>query len=282
MGNSRLVISVPAGSPNESAATRMMADDQEHDRRLRLLRHRHVSSSPTPPRAAPRRPLRLSYLHYVAEGPACGRWPTNLAARRRNLNYDNFGCAQQRNLAAQIANPADLLGPRSMTPSDAERRAVVIGQIRRTARSPLRQRPPEQTIGTRSQGGILRSAHEQASVFHDRRATRSPDVSWCRWAAPRTIAPAHAKARPIPRISIQAFCENVATAEVVQGATGDRRLAKSHVSVHMGGAPAAVAHYHESPTPNLIIVETTLPRAADAGRARPPRRSAAMPAPRWS
>jgi pilus assembly protein CpaE len=69
-----------------------------------------------------------------------------------------------------------------------------------------------------------------------------------------------AKARPIPRISIQAFCENVATAEVLQSATGDRRLAKSHVSVHMGGAPAAVAHYHESPTPNLIIVETTLPR----------------------
>ena len=70
----------------------------------------------------------------------------------------------------------------------------------------------------------------------------------------------YAKARPIPRISIQAFCENVATAEVLQSATNDRRLAKSHVSVHMGGAPAAVAHYHESPTPNLIIVETTLPR----------------------
>lgn len=68
------------------------------------------------------------------------------------------------------------------------------------------------------------------------------------------------KARPIPRISIQAFCENPRTAEVLQAATADRRLAKSHVSVHMGGAQAAVAHYLESPTPNLIIVETTLPR----------------------
>jgi pilus assembly protein CpaE len=68
------------------------------------------------------------------------------------------------------------------------------------------------------------------------------------------------KARPIPRISIQAFCENTSTAEAVQAATGDRRLAKSHVSVHMGGAPAAVAHYQESPTPNLIVVETSLPR----------------------
>ena len=48
---------------------------------------------------------------------------------------------------------------------------------------------------------------------------------------------------------------------VVQAATADRRLAKSHVSVHMGGATAAVAHYHESPTPNLIVIETSLPRA---------------------
>jgi pilus assembly protein CpaE len=74
-------------------------------------------------------------------------------------------------------------------------------------------------------------------------------------------APAPQKARPIPRISIQAFCEEASTAEALQAATTDRRLAKSHVSVHMGGAPAAVAHYLESPTPNLIIIETTLPRA---------------------
>ncbi len=74
-------------------------------------------------------------------------------------------------------------------------------------------------------------------------------------------APRPEKARPIPRISIQAFCEDAATAEVLQAASADRRLAKSHVSVHMGGAPAAVAHYQESPTPNLIIVETSLPRA---------------------
>ncbi len=73
------------------------------------------------------------------------------------------------------------------------------------------------------------------------------------------------KARPIPRISIQAFCEDANTAEALQAATADRRLAKSHVSVHMGGAPAAVAHYLESPTPNLIIVETTLPRAQMLG-----------------
>ena len=69
-----------------------------------------------------------------------------------------------------------------------------------------------------------------------------------------------ARARPIPRISIQAFCESPATAQVLQAASEDRRLSKAHVSVHMGGAAAAVAHYQESPTPNLIIIESSLPR----------------------
>jgi pilus assembly protein CpaE len=71
---------------------------------------------------------------------------------------------------------------------------------------------------------------------------------------------ASARARPIPRVSIQAFCEHPATAEIIQIAAEDRRLAKAHVSVHMGGVEAAVAHYQQNPTPNLIIIESSLPR----------------------
>ena len=66
------------------------------------------------------------------------------------------------------------------------------------------------------------------------------------------------RARPIPRISIQAFCERPESAEAIQVAAEDRRLVKTHVSVHMGGVHAAVAHYLESPTPNLIVIESTL------------------------
>ena len=68
------------------------------------------------------------------------------------------------------------------------------------------------------------------------------------------------RARPIPRISIQCFCETPQMAETLQVAAEDRRLTKAHVSIHMGGISAAVAHYQESPTPNLIIVESRLPR----------------------
>lgn len=68
------------------------------------------------------------------------------------------------------------------------------------------------------------------------------------------------RARPIPRISIQAFCEVQDTAQAMQVAAEDRRLAKAHVSVHMGGVAAAVAYYQESPTPNLIIIESSMQR----------------------
>lgn len=64
------------------------------------------------------------------------------------------------------------------------------------------------------------------------------------------------RARPLPRISIQAFCVTPQVAETVQAASEDRRLSKAHITIQMGGIAAAVAHYQENPTPNLIILES--------------------------
>jgi pilus assembly protein CpaE len=61
---------------------------------------------------------------------------------------------------------------------------------------------------------------------------------------------------PAPRISVQSFCESEATAAVARAAADDRRLAKAHLSVHMGGIAAAIDAYHKAPTPNVIILET--------------------------
>lgn len=66
------------------------------------------------------------------------------------------------------------------------------------------------------------------------------------------------RARPIPRISIQAFCDDPNVADTLQFAADDRRLAKAHLSVHMGGIAAAISHYMDSPTPNLIIIDSNL------------------------
>jgi len=61
---------------------------------------------------------------------------------------------------------------------------------------------------------------------------------------------------PAPRVSIQAFCETVETAAAVQAAGEDRRLAKTHVKIQMGGITAATEAYRSSPTPNVILIET--------------------------
>jgi pilus assembly protein CpaE len=61
---------------------------------------------------------------------------------------------------------------------------------------------------------------------------------------------------PAPRISVQAFCETMETADAVQSAAEDRRLGKTHLSVKMGGVTSAIETYHTAPTPNVIILET--------------------------
>ena len=120
-GNSRLVIAAPGGSANEGAA--MVAADEARQ----LLVDYGYSESTIAVEAyhggPGEAPLRISYLRYVAEGPQCGDdWSVNLARNYNNLPYPNMGCAGQKNLAAMISNPGDLLGPRTPGPRDANRR----------------------------------------------------------------------------------------------------------------------------------------------------------------
>src|SRR5882757_5772472 len=61
---------------------------------------------------------------------------------------------------------------------------------------------------------------------------------------------------PAPRVSVQAFCETVETAAAVQSAGEDRRLAKAHLKIQMGGMAAAIEAYRTAPTPNVIVLET--------------------------
>jgi pilus assembly protein CpaE len=61
---------------------------------------------------------------------------------------------------------------------------------------------------------------------------------------------------PAPRVSVQAFCETVETASIVQASSEDRRLAKAHLRMQMGGIAAALESYRTSPTPNVVILES--------------------------
>src|ERR1700746_1118366 len=74
--------------------------------------------------------------------------------------------------------------------------------------------------------------------------------------APAEIAAPDEHIAPAPRVSVQAFCENVDPAAAIQAAGEDRRMAKAHLRVQMGGMTAAIEAYQSAPTPNVIILES--------------------------
>jgi pilus assembly protein CpaD len=120
-GNSKLSIGVPSASLNEVSALNA-ANDLRYLLRDYGMDDSRISVRPYPADGQANAPVRMSYSRFIAQGPTCGNWPTNVGDDPRNLPYPNLGCATQRNFAAQVANPADLLGPRTMTPAVAERR----------------------------------------------------------------------------------------------------------------------------------------------------------------
>src|SRR5262249_1117880 len=61
---------------------------------------------------------------------------------------------------------------------------------------------------------------------------------------------------PVPRVSIQAFCETAETAAMMQAAGEDRRMVKAHLKIQMGGIEVAAEAYRNSPTPNVVVIES--------------------------
>jgi len=81
--------------------------------------------------------IRLNYPKITAVAGPCGLWPDDLGpnidnpAYNENKPYHNFGCATQRNLAAMVANPADLEQPRPETPAYTPRRDIAFDRYRK-------------------------------------------------------------------------------------------------------------------------------------------------------
>ena len=149
-GDSRLVIQAPSGSANEVAAMnavqqiRGLLTDYGYSESVVSV-EAFDSGRDTQPA------IKVSYMRYVAEGPECGHWPVNVAYEPQNLPMANTGCANQRNLAAMIANPADLIGPRTATPRSSERRDVVWAKYQK-GETTASQKNEDGKVSTRAQG----------------------------------------------------------------------------------------------------------------------------------
>jgi pilus assembly protein CpaD len=127
-GTGAIVADVPVDTPNARAAASsfreirsLLAASGVPPRGI-SVRHYH----PDDPRTLPT--IRLSYPKIAAVAGPCGLWPENLGPSIKNpsyfenKDYYNSGCAYQRNMAAMIDNPSDLVQPRSETPAYTIRR----------------------------------------------------------------------------------------------------------------------------------------------------------------
>lgn len=80
--------------------------------------------------------LHLSYVTTQARPTtSCGDWPEDLGSGNtlqtwENRPYYNLGCSSQQTLAAQVANPQDLVKPRAEDPTDVQLRTRAIGLLR--------------------------------------------------------------------------------------------------------------------------------------------------------
>ncbi|WP_305988892.1 CpaD family pilus assembly protein [Roseibium sp. MMSF_3544] len=130
-GNGSVEILVPSGGANEAAVHAVTGDIRTALQRGGVTRS-HISTrtyAVQDPKAEA--PIRLSYAALQATAGPCGAWPKNIGGGiNRNLQYENYGCSTQANLAAMVDNPSDLITPRASTPVDQQRRAVVIENYR--------------------------------------------------------------------------------------------------------------------------------------------------------
>lgn len=125
-------VMLPHGSPNSGAASAMRKQIRQVLTGRGVPSSRIIETSYQADANSNAAPVRISYVAITAMTNPCGEWPEDLQDNTfSNKNYHNFGCATQSNLAAQIANPMDLVTPRDMAPIDATRRSTVIGLYRK-------------------------------------------------------------------------------------------------------------------------------------------------------
>jgi pilus assembly protein CpaD len=136
-GTGAIIADVPVDTPNAR-----MAADSFREIQATLVAAGVPSRGIVARRYKPEDPrtmatIRLNYPKISAVAGPCGLWPEDLGPSIKNKSYFenksyyNFGCAYQRNMAAMVDNPADLVQPRSESPAYTTRRTTAFEKYRR-------------------------------------------------------------------------------------------------------------------------------------------------------
>jgi pilus assembly protein CpaD len=130
-GTGEFAILVPTGAANDAVAASMAQDiarEVEAGGMPRsLIQHLRYPAGDVSANA----PIRLGYTRIKAVTPPCGRWQGDiLPTVAQNGDAENFGCANQANLAAMVENPYDLIQPRAATGAPSWRRWFMFDKYR--------------------------------------------------------------------------------------------------------------------------------------------------------
>jgi pilus assembly protein CpaD len=136
-GTGGIVIDMPVGTPNARAATTSLHEIRSLLTAVGVPAHGITVRNYRP--ADPRQfaTIRVNYPRIQADAGPCGLWPEDLGPSIKNKGYldnrpyYNLGCATQRNLAAMVDNPSDLVQPRAETPPMTMRRNITFDKYRK-------------------------------------------------------------------------------------------------------------------------------------------------------
>jgi pilus assembly protein CpaD len=131
-----IIIDQPSGTPNQLAAGAAVREARSILAGAGVPPYAVAVRSYQPRNRIAIATVRLNYPRVSAEAGPCGLWPADLGPTYEprhfeNKPYWNLGCATQRNLAAMVDNPADLVQPRGESPMYAPRRSVMMEKYRR-------------------------------------------------------------------------------------------------------------------------------------------------------
>ena len=140
-GTGGISIDMPVNTPNARAASESLREIQ-----VTLAAAGVPARAVTVRQYRPEDPrhmaaIRLTYPKISATAGPCGLWPEDLGLSIHNKGYFenkpyyNFGCANQRNMAAMVDNPSDLVQPASETPAYTVRRTTSFEKYRKGATS---------------------------------------------------------------------------------------------------------------------------------------------------
>lgn len=123
-----LVVSVPQNSPWGPQLEQSAADAYGIAYKSGV---QDIKRSDYDSNGSPDAPMVLAYTAYRAIPPNCRSIASfDFTGTATNDPIPSFGCSTQANLAAMIADPADLLGTRRADPKDTLRRATVLEKYR--------------------------------------------------------------------------------------------------------------------------------------------------------